>query len=568
MSLTNPWLTAYQRSFESIRTELVKGLRASIPEMTDYTEGNVFVVIISAFAAIAETIHYYIDNMAREAFLPTARRYSSVFKHAKQVDYHIKAAVPASVDLILSKADGEAFSQAITIPAGRTFTANNGSIWMTEKAYIIPAGIYSKRISVVQKEYSGNILLGNVPSTVQPGFQLAITSVPQNQMLVEGSMTITIGGQRYDQVDTFAYSGPEDRVFKVEFNELQEPYLQFGDGVNGNVLDSGNVYGSFYYTEGSIKNLQAGSLDTTISLGGVSITVVQKEAAAGGTDYETFDNLKEHIPLSIMTLGVAITRDDYEAIAKLVPGVHKAYVDYKCGKYVDIYVTPEGGIVASQALLDSVTNELNKHKVITTSIQVNSTQAAYIYLAAEITGKKSYTTESIQDSVIKALVENYNQEKSDINQPVRLSDLYHLIDALPEVDYLAIKALYFYPNVVPTENAEAEIDIFTEFIQNTITREPRVLEIYLDENNPDTYKVLDQNTEYSSDLQYDVLQTFNTPDGFSVSMNISTDVQHHLYTSEKYLVTVEAMDGDITPIDFAIPIFIQSNIDLTIHETV
>ena len=170
--------------------------------------------------------------------------------------------------------------------------------------------------------------------------------------------------------------------------------------------------------------------------------------------------------------------------------------------------------------------------------------------------------------MIKALVENYNQEKSDINQPVRLSDLYHLIDALPEVDYLAIKALYFYPNVVPTENAEAEVDIFTEFIQNTITREPRVLEVYLDENNPDTYKVLDQNTEYSSDLPYDVLQTFNTPDGFSVSMNISTDVQHHLYTSEKYLVTVEAMDGDITPIDFAIPIFIQSNIDLTIHETV
>ena len=53
--------------------------------------------------------------------------------------------------------------------------------------------------------------------------------------------------------------------------------------------------------------------------------------------------LKQHIPLSIKTLGVAITREDYEAIAQLVPGVDKSYVDYQCGKFVTVYITPDGG---------------------------------------------------------------------------------------------------------------------------------------------------------------------------------------------------------------------------------
>ena len=90
MSTSNNWLNPYQRSFNNIKAKLISELRLQFPEITDYSEGNIFVIIISIFAAIAEVIHYYIDNMAREAFLPTARRYSSLYKHAYQVDYHIK----------------------------------------------------------------------------------------------------------------------------------------------------------------------------------------------------------------------------------------------------------------------------------------------------------------------------------------------------------------------------------------------------------------------------------------------------------------------------------------------
>ena len=70
------------------------------------------------------------DNMARETFFSTARRYSSLYKHAKLVDYHIKSAIPASVDLTLFTTDGEDLGSSFTIPAGTVFTSADGKPWV------------------------------------------------------------------------------------------------------------------------------------------------------------------------------------------------------------------------------------------------------------------------------------------------------------------------------------------------------------------------------------------------------------------------------------------------------
>ena len=86
MSTNNPWLTPYQRSYDSIKSQLILKLKQNVPQLTDLSEGNIFILIISVLAAIAEVLHYYIDSNAQEMFFTTARRYSSLMKHAKLVD--------------------------------------------------------------------------------------------------------------------------------------------------------------------------------------------------------------------------------------------------------------------------------------------------------------------------------------------------------------------------------------------------------------------------------------------------------------------------------------------------
>ena len=68
--LSNKWTNTLSRSYQSIRTDMVSALKDfkgkdGRPLITDLSEGNIFVIIISLFAAIAEVLHYYIDNMAR-----------------------------------------------------------------------------------------------------------------------------------------------------------------------------------------------------------------------------------------------------------------------------------------------------------------------------------------------------------------------------------------------------------------------------------------------------------------------------------------------------------------------
>ena len=59
MGITNKWLNPYQRSYQQIKAKLVEslmGLKDSQGQklITDYSEGNILIIILSLFAAIAE----------------------------------------------------------------------------------------------------------------------------------------------------------------------------------------------------------------------------------------------------------------------------------------------------------------------------------------------------------------------------------------------------------------------------------------------------------------------------------------------------------------------------------
>lgn len=54
---------------------------------------------------------------------------------------------------------------------------------------------------------------------------ITLGDLPTDKKYVEGSMVLTIGGEAWTLVDTFAYSGPGDKVYKVELDTTLTPYL-------------------------------------------------------------------------------------------------------------------------------------------------------------------------------------------------------------------------------------------------------------------------------------------------------------------------------------------------------
>ena len=571
MSTSNPWLTPFQRSYNDIKAKLIQSLNERVPEITDMSEGNIFILTLSIFAGIAEVIHYYIDGMAREAFLPTCRRYSSLYKHAKLVDYHIKSAIPSSVDLTVYMQDGSPFPVDIQVPQNTIFNSKDGKQWITTRNVTIERGTYTSHDII--------ITLGDLPT---------------DKKYVEGSMVLTIGGEAWTLVDTFAYSGPGDKVYKVELDTTLTPYLVFGDGQFGRKPTIGSlIKGQYYLTYGANGNIPANQFDkvpdvmTDVTSG---LTLTNTIAATGGSDYEDFDTLKEHIPLSIKTLGVAITKEDYEAIAMLIDGVDKAYCNYICGKYVEVYITPDGGSEASTELINNVKQRMESSKVLTTRVSVYSTHAAKIYLSAEITGRKSFKSIDISNQVKKALLDAYNYQNSDINKPVRQSDLYALMDNQPMVDFLTITELYLLPYPIAininSQNTEEIVSVpalnityFKMISFTTSTPESDFENCYIQtviENGNAFYKVyankdLSGNALYSG--QYGKpLEVTLTKSKFSLTINLPVENANY-ENGTVYQLTTQPMGSngrlvDLIPHNYNIPTISSDNITLTINEVV
>lgn len=617
MAVNNQWLTPLQRSFDSIKTSILNKVKRDIPEMNDISEGNIFTIIVSIFSAIAEVLHYYIDNMARETFFVTARRFSSLYKHAKLVDYHIMAATPATVDVLLYLEDSNGNiiltgpEVPITINSGVQFQSNDSKNWQMSNTVIWGEQdmVYNKtkycRVSLWQKRHTGPEVVGTVTTKDQIFYLGDITT---GEFYVEGSMTLKVGNEPWALVKTFAYSSPSDKHYLVDIDLTGRPYIQFGDGNHGARPKFGeNVYVEYDLTFGDASNIPADSFSVVpqeILEMDNRVKITSPNQAVGGNDYESFNQIKDHLPLTIKTLGVIITKEDYISYIKTIPGIDKVWVYYQCGKKLWIYLLADGGVTTSaQALANKVLEEVDKVKVITTEVLIMWATDAMIYLTLEVTGKKSYRIEDIRDQVMTALTQEYSYQNSDISKTIRLSDMYALVDNLNTVDYLNISNLSILPRPLPLNPSEATPNLLiNDFTLNLwlvsgyppISQDDHTVEETPHQKYHGEYilfkiEVLQGAKTYKLTLldpMTDAPTSKTTNGTFNVAVPFSFDYSdgtHHMKTDFSIWVSNKGQtEGNTYTIKIydtlnmqyiespgaTIPVLTSDNIKLTIHETV
>lgn len=573
MGITNKWLNPYQRSYQQIKAKLVESLMGlKDPQgqklITDYSEGNILIIILSLFAAIAEVLHYYVDNMARETFLSTARRYDSVVKHGALVDYHARAAIAATVDVILSRSiTGNSIGAKLTIPQGTLFTDSSGNSWLSARDVTWYSNVTTCKVPIIQHERYTASALNNMVIPTGDRVILNLGTLPNGKYYEQGSMSLQIGGETWVLVDTFAKSKPTDKHFMVSVDESLSPYIMFGDGTFGKKPAAGakitNVV--FYLTngvQGNVKSNTITSVPSVISSSITDATVSNAYDAGGGSNYENFTMLKEHIPLSVKTLGVAITKEDFESLAMLVDGVNKAKADYECGRKLTVYISPDGGAVASSELINRVYNLLSQRAPMTTWLKVKSAGKVQIILEMGVTGKKSYKTAEIQTQILTALYNAYSPEQAQIGGSVRVSDIYALIDNLSTVDYLHLTKFYIKP--WPTTiygNKELNLGQFK------LNKAKGSMTYYITFNSSTTFTVRSVSNGYvTTGSVGSSIQIIDKANGFDFSL----DIQNNSYQSGyRYSITVSEPNHDYEDPGFNLPVFENaSQLTLTVNEIV
>ena len=579
MALQNTWLTPLQRSYQQIKAKLVTQLLSIQHEgkqlITDVTEGNILILLISMFSAIAEVIHYYIDNMYRESIFGTARRFDSLINHAALVDYHITGATPAYATVtIIRKGDD---LPKVVIGTDIIFSDTSGNIWHPVKAALFPEGSTLVKVNLVQEEIEVLSELGKAFKNTEGVYMAEIPATltgTQKFNSLYSSCNFIIKEEQWTSVKTLAHSSPSDKHFLIEYDLPNNKYnIIFGNGINGAIPSTEDNITEFQYskTNGSNGNVEAGAINSSTLTG--DYTISNEEHSGGGTDGENFYDLKRRVPLSVRTLGVAVTKQDIIDLALQNPSVGQATLEYDYDRKLNLYISPVNGGSSNESLCAQIKNEIQSNAPIVTWLEVKSVKEVFIHLTMEVTGRKSYRASNIKTDIINALRAAY-PSTGPIGGSVRISDIYALIDNLPSVDFLVITNFYLHP-VFTTLYGTNYPELNSFQLNKAIGTQEYILQFTSNEMYsiiPKTNESYRGQTGSSLSTSYRVFngQTgspirVNFPDGVDFTINIKPGTYNN---GDRFSFKVSEPNHNYEATGFNIPVFKDSDLTLTINEII
>lgn len=258
--------------------------------------------------------------------------------------------------------------------------------------------------------------LGRADGTPGESFQLKRfpLSAGQNSLRIE--MSTPDGWQVWNQVETFAQSTPTDRHFTVDAvsgTVRFGPLLRLQDGstrLYGATPEAGATLRIPFYRVGGGRQGNVGPRTITVLRTAIPFItrVVNPDAAVGGIDAETIDDLKARAAVSVRSRNRAVSALDFVSLVKqAAPSLVRAHcIDAaQLGKpgTVLVLVVPEvpSGIVPFELLapraevLESVRDFIDQRRLVGTTVRIEPPK----YLGVSVMARVALTPGAVKDTV-------------------------------------------------------------------------------------------------------------------------------------------------------------------------
>lgn len=121
------------RDYRALRAALVDHLRTLDPN-ADLSVADPTVTVLELFAHVGDLLHYRLDRVATEAYLATARRRTSVRRHARLVDYRVGDGTSATTDVLLSLPAGTTTAENVTTASVASDAPGSATAFTLERA--------------------------------------------------------------------------------------------------------------------------------------------------------------------------------------------------------------------------------------------------------------------------------------------------------------------------------------------------------------------------------------------------------------------------------------------------
>jgi hypothetical protein len=253
------------------------------------------------------------------------------------------------------------------------------------------------------------------------------------------SLEVTVNGAAWKGVPTLYAQSPNGQVFATVNQSSGGAVVQFGDGIEGATVPTGqnNIMANYRVGIGSAGNVGAGSITTLVDRPlGVS-GVTNPTAATGGQNAQSVDDIRVNAPLSVKTLGRAVSITDYQNFAVTFAGISKAsalWIPNGVNRGVFLTVAGvDGASVANSQTLVNLTNALIAYGNPQVSINVQSFYESIFKLRAAIAYDPAYDMTAVNHAVTAALLSTYSFAPRNFGQGVSGDEVATLIQGVAGV---------------------------------------------------------------------------------------------------------------------------------------
>jgi predicted phage baseplate assembly protein len=189
---------------------------------------------------------------------------------------------------------------------------------------------------------------------------------------------------------------------------------------------------------GSAGNVAAGAITTLVDRPvGVS-GVINPQQATGGQDAQSIDDIRANAPLSVLTLGRAVSLTDYQNFASTFAGISKACAIWiPNGAYRGVFLTVASSngaqLLPSSQTLRYLVTALNNYGNPNVAINVASYYETTFGLSANILYDTAYSQPAVKAAVMALLQSTYSFANRTFGQGVSADEIAALIQSVPGV---------------------------------------------------------------------------------------------------------------------------------------
>ena len=316
-------ITLTHLDFTEYRNSLKSYLLAQ-DAFKDYDfDGSNMSVLLDLLAHNTYQNAFYLNMVANEMFLDSAKLRDSVISHAKELNYLPKSFTSAKATITLNITPTDPNKNSIVVPKGtafitrvddRTFTFSTvENVVMNNKVN----GVFqSDAIDIYEGNYLSDTYLADYDNPLVFKINnITVDTSSVSVVVIEDNGSVTL---EYSRATSLFGHDSNSQIFFLQASQGDKYEVVFGDGVIGRKPKNGAIIVIQYRSSsgelpnGAYKFITSGKID-----GEANITVITSAPAADGAVAESAASIKYNAPRAFTTQERAVTSEDYENLLRL-----------------------------------------------------------------------------------------------------------------------------------------------------------------------------------------------------------------------------------------------------------